>query len=163
MTVLAPGARPRGACRESPRRCRGSLAVLPPRAAGARAHERQRRIARVFYILPVQAPVLTATLAKALSTVLPDVDVRFVERGRGEFVTALQQGDVDVTILFADIAYLAFVGQLDGQPSRSAARHRHAEPQPAVPGRPARVGHPQARRICRAGAWVSGVPAPARP
>jgi TRAP transporter TAXI family solute receptor len=70
----------------------------------------------VFYILPVQAPVLTATLAKALSTVLPDVDVRFVDRDRGEFVTALQQGDVDVTILFADVAYLAFVGQLGGQP-----------------------------------------------
>ena len=37
----------------------------------------------VFYILPVQAPVLTATLAKALSTVLPDVDVQFVDRERG--------------------------------------------------------------------------------
>ena len=47
---------------------------------------------------------------------LPDVDVRFFERDWGEFVTALQKGDVDVTILFADVAYLAFVGQLGGQP-----------------------------------------------
>jgi TRAP transporter TAXI family solute receptor len=69
-----------------------------------------------FYILPVQAPVLNATLTKALSVMLPDVDVQFVDRGRGEFVTALQQGDVDVTILFADTAYLAFVGKLDGRP-----------------------------------------------
>jgi TRAP transporter TAXI family solute receptor len=76
----------------------------------------QQRRSLVFYILPVQAPVLTATLAKAFSAALPDVDVKFVDRDRGEFVTAVQQGDVDVTILFADTAYLAFVGQLGGEP-----------------------------------------------
>ena len=91
----------------------GALAVSACATEGA---PQPARRSLVFYILPVQAPVLTATLAKALSTVLPDVDVRFVDRDRGEFVTALQQGDVDVTILFADVAYLAFVGQLGGQP-----------------------------------------------
>lgn len=90
-----------------------ALAVSGCATEGARQAPRR---SLVFYILPVQAPVLTATLEKALSTVLPDVDVRFVDRDRGEFVTALQQGDVDVTILFADVAYLAFVGQLGGQP-----------------------------------------------
>jgi uncharacterized protein len=94
----------------------GAVAVLAASGCATEGAPQPPRRSLVFYILPVQAPVLTATLAKALSTVLPDVDVRFVERGRGEFVTALQQGDVDVTILFADVAYLAFVGKLDGQP-----------------------------------------------
>ena len=71
----------------------------------------------VFGILPVQTPVLGPTLAKAFSTALPDVNVRFVEPGPGgDFVSALQKGDLDVTILFADTAYLAFVGQLGGEP-----------------------------------------------
>ncbi len=91
-------------------------AVLAVAGCATEGAPQPPRRSLVFYILPVQAPVLTATLGKALSTVLPDVDVRFVDRDRGEFVTALQQGDVDVTILFADVAYLAFVGQLGGQP-----------------------------------------------
>ena len=71
----------------------------------------------MFWILPVQAPVLSVTLAKAFSAELPGVDVQFVEPAPGRtFESALQAGDVDVTILFADSAYLAFVGQLDGQP-----------------------------------------------
>jgi TRAP transporter TAXI family solute receptor len=83
-----------------------------PQAAPAPA-----RRTLLFGILPVQAPVLSATLAKAFSTALPGVDVRFVEPGPGgDFVSALQQGDLDVTILFADTAYLAFVGQLGGEP-----------------------------------------------
>jgi TRAP transporter TAXI family solute receptor len=71
----------------------------------------------VFWILPVQAPSLGATLTRALSTVLPDVEVSFVERQPGaDFLSALQAGDVDVTILFADTAYLAFVGELGPKP-----------------------------------------------
>jgi len=102
-------------------RARGMLAAGVIAALGAAGCARDTtaqapRRSLTFYILPVQAPVLNATLAKALSSVLPDVDVQFVDRGRGEFVTALQQGDVDVTILFADTAYLAFVGKLDGRP-----------------------------------------------
>ena len=94
----------------------GAFAAVAVSGCASDAAPQPPRRTLVFYILPVQAPVLTATLAKALSTVLPDVDVRFVDRDRGEFVRALQQGDVDVTILFADVAYLAFVGQLGDQP-----------------------------------------------
>ena len=93
-----------------------AIAVLAASGCGSDAAPRTPRRSLTFYILPVQAPVLNATLTKALSSVLPDVDVRFVDRGRGEFVMAVQQGDVDVTILFADTAYLAFVGKLDGRP-----------------------------------------------
>ncbi len=92
-----------------------AIAAIAVSGCATEGAPRPPRRSLVFYVLPVQAPVLTATLAKALSSVLPDVDVRFVDRDRGEFVTALQQGDVDVTILFADVAYLAFVGQLGGQ------------------------------------------------
>jgi hypothetical protein len=83
-----------------------------PEAAPAPA-----RRSLVFWILPVQAPVLGATLARAFSTALPGVDVQFVERERGaDYGAALQKGEVDVTIMFADTAYLAFVGQLGGEP-----------------------------------------------
>lgn len=93
-----------------------AIAALAASGCAPDAAPQAPRRSLTFYILPVQAPVLNATLAKALATVAPDVDVSFVDRGRGEFVTALQQGVVDVTILFADTAYLAFVGKLDGQP-----------------------------------------------
>lgn len=93
-----------------------ALATLASWSCAPQAAPLPERRSLVFYILPVQAPVLTATLAKAFSTALPNVDVKFVDRDRGDFVTAVQQGDVDVTILFADTAYLAFVGQLGGGP-----------------------------------------------
>ena len=96
--------------------CITALATLASWGCAPEAAPLPERRSLVFYILPVQAPVLTATLAKAFSTALPDVDVKFVDRDRGDFVTAVQQGDVDVTILFADTAYLAFVGQLGGAP-----------------------------------------------
>ena len=90
-----------------------------PRPWGAHPKRRRQPARRslVFWILPVQAPVSSATLAKAFSTALPDVDVQFVERERGaDYGAALQKGEVDVTIMFADTAYLAFVGQLGGEP-----------------------------------------------
>ena len=95
----------------------GLVAALASSACAPEAASSRPRRTLVFWILPVQAPVLNATLAREFSTALPDVDVRFVERERGaDFVGALQKGDVDVTIVFADTAYLAFVGELGGEP-----------------------------------------------
>ncbi len=102
-------------CQAALSACLAIALLLGACARGATEPAARREI--VFWILPVQAPVLSATLARAFSTVLPDVDVRFVEQNPGaEFVAALQRGDADITILFADTAYLAFVGELDAEP-----------------------------------------------
>jgi TRAP transporter TAXI family solute receptor len=97
--------------------CATALAALATSGCAPEAAPLPERRSLVFGILPVQAPVLSPTLAKAFSTALPGVSVRFVEPASGvDFVSALQKGELDVTILFADTAYLAFVGQLGGEP-----------------------------------------------
>lgn len=68
------------------------------------------------WLIASQVPALSSGLARAFAGALPDVDVHFVERDRGiDYATALQAGNADVAFLFADIAYLAFVGELDGK------------------------------------------------
>lgn len=103
------------------RGCSGPILVLTVVAlaggCGPQAAEPGPRREIVFWILPVQAPVLSATLARSFAVALPGVDVRFVEQNPGaEFVAALQRGEADITILFADTAYLAFVGELGAGP-----------------------------------------------
>jgi TRAP transporter TAXI family solute receptor len=67
-------------------------------------------------LAPNQFPALSGALQKAFSASLPDMDIRFVQRERGiDFVKAVQTGEADISFLFADSAYLAFVGELDGQ------------------------------------------------
>jgi TRAP transporter TAXI family solute receptor len=66
-------------------------------------------------LLPGQIKVFGGAFKRALSVTLPEVDVRFVEAQRGfDTVKALQAGEVDVTFILADLAYLAFIGEIDG-------------------------------------------------
>jgi uncharacterized protein len=97
--------------------CACAIAALTVAACAPEAASTRPRRTLVFWILPVQAPVLSATLAKAFAVELPDVEVQFVEPAPGRtFEAALQKGEADVTILFADMAYLGFIGQLGDEP-----------------------------------------------
>ena len=68
------------------------------------------------WLVAAQVPAFSSGLARAFSAAIPDLDVRFVERERGmDYARALQAGDADIAFLFADIAYLAFMGEIDGK------------------------------------------------
>jgi TRAP transporter TAXI family solute receptor len=58
-------------------------------------------------------------MARAYATSLPLVDVRLLQSaGSISNVEAVERGDADMGLAFADVAYMAFVGRLDGRPSR---------------------------------------------
>ena len=58
-------------------------------------------------------------LARAYATSLPFVDVRLQESaGSVSNVEAIERGEADMGLAFADVAYMAFTGRLDGQPAR---------------------------------------------
>jgi TRAP transporter TAXI family solute receptor len=62
-----------------------------------------------------QIKVLSATFQRALSAQLPDVDVQFSEMFNSlDSLKALQSGEADLTFVLADLAYLAFIGEIDG-------------------------------------------------
>lgn len=68
------------------------------------------------WLTATQVPALSSGLSRAFAAQLPDMDVHFVERDRGiDYAMALQAGKADLAFLFADIAYLAFIGDLDGK------------------------------------------------
>jgi TRAP transporter TAXI family solute receptor len=58
-------------------------------------------------------------MARAYATSLPLVDVRLLESaGSISNVEAIERGEADMGLAFADVAYMAFVGRLDGRPAR---------------------------------------------
>jgi len=58
-------------------------------------------------------------LARAYATSLPLVDVRLLQSaGSISNVEAIERGDADMGLAFADVAYMAFTGRLDGRPAR---------------------------------------------
>ena len=57
---------------------------------------------------------LGAALARAYQNILPNLDVRLLESpGSVRNVEAIQRGEADLGFAFADVAYVAFVGQLE--------------------------------------------------
>ena len=58
-------------------------------------------------------------MARAYATSLPFVDVHLLQSaGSISNVDAIERGDADMGLAFADVAYIAFTGQLDGRPAR---------------------------------------------
>ena len=87
-------------------------------ASGCAPAAQPKTVRRSLSVLlaPNQFPALSGALEKAFSASLPGLDIRFIQRDRGiDFVKAVQAGDADISFLFADSAYLASVGELDGK------------------------------------------------
>jgi len=60
---------------------------------------------------------LGQALVRAYAQVLPSLDVQIlVSAGSVANVETLQRGEADVGLAYADVAYIAFVGRLEGQP-----------------------------------------------
>jgi hypothetical protein len=60
---------------------------------------------------------LGQALVRAYAQVLPSLDVQIlVSAGSVANVETLQRGEADVGLSYADVAYIAFVGRLEGQP-----------------------------------------------
>jgi TRAP transporter TAXI family solute receptor len=77
-----------------------------------------RRTSLRIIVAPGFSPIATA-LAHALKAARPGVNVELIERVHAEQdVREVQAGAADVVFAFADMAYLAFVGQLDHASTR---------------------------------------------
>lgn len=95
--------------------CALGLSVLTLSCASKTKQQPGHRTLTVL-LLPRQVPVFSGALARAFSAELPGVEIRFVQKeGGSDYERELQAGDVDIAFVLADAAYLAFVGQLDGQ------------------------------------------------
>lgn len=90
------------------------LLVAPSCTAPTRS--RPRETLKVL-VSPQANDGIRTTLAQALREVVPDMEID-VQRGTSSLdsVEAVQHAAADVAIAGADAVYVAFVGQLDGQP-----------------------------------------------
>ena len=75
----------------------------------------RRRLVVVMH--PAQSERIAAPLKQTLERALADTDVVMREETRQvDIVSALQNGKADIAFAYADIAYTAYVGQLDSHP-----------------------------------------------
>jgi TRAP transporter TAXI family solute receptor len=100
--------------------CGAGLALLSVSACREPVPERPRTVLRLTSGTPGGGFFpLGEALVRAYATVLPDVDVRLQESaGSVSNLDAIERGDADIGLAFADVAYTAFVGHLDRRPAR---------------------------------------------
>jgi TRAP transporter TAXI family solute receptor len=99
-------------------RIQGILWILLLVTACSPSHETARSDSRRVLRFTTGSPgagfqPLGAALARAYLSMFPDLDVRLFESpGSVRNVEAIQRGEADIGFAFADVAYVAFVGQL---------------------------------------------------
>ncbi len=93
--------------------------VIAPWDGGCAAPPRERPSTRLRFASATRGAAfypLGEELAREYERVLPGLEVEVDESdGAASHVEAVQRGDADIGLTFADVAYLAYVGRLEGR------------------------------------------------